>query len=75
MEAQAKQANEHDKQQDNVGREADESVKISNVRVGHYTNSRSRYQFNADLGMDESRRSTTNQVDYSPARWLVPWHV
>jgi hypothetical protein len=51
VEAQAKQAREHDKQQDDVGREADESVKSSNVWVGHYTISRSRYRFNLDLGM------------------------
>jgi hypothetical protein len=42
VEAQAKQAEEHDKQQDDVGREADESVKIGNVRVGYYTISLSR---------------------------------
>jgi len=71
VEAQAKQAKEHDEQQDDVGREADECVKIGNVRVGHYTSRLSRYRFNADLGMNESRRSTTNQVDYSPVRWLV----
>ena len=75
MEAQAKQAKEHDKQQDGIDREGDESVKIGNVRVGHYTRSLSRYRFNTDLGMDESRMSTTIQVDYSPARWLVRWHV
>jgi hypothetical protein len=75
MEAQAKQAKEHDKQQDDVDREDGENVKIGNVRVGHCTSSLSRYRFNADLGMDESGRSTTIQVDYSPARWLVPWHV
>jgi hypothetical protein len=37
--AQAKQAKEHDKQQDDVGRESDESVKIGDLRVGHYTSS------------------------------------
>lgn len=58
VEAQAKQAKEHDKQQDDIGCEADESVKISNMRIGHYTSSLSRYRLNADLGMDESRRST-----------------
>lgn len=51
VEAQAKQAKEHDKQRDDVGREADESVKSSNVWVGHCTSSRSRYRFNADLDM------------------------
>jgi len=49
VEAQAKQAKEHDKQQDGVDREGDESVKIGNVRVGHYTRSLSRYRFNMDL--------------------------
>jgi hypothetical protein len=58
VEAQAKQANEHDKQQDGVGREADESVKISNVRVGRCTSSQSGCRCNTDLGVDESRRST-----------------
>jgi hypothetical protein len=73
--AQAKQTKEHGEQQDDVGREAGECVKIGNVRVGDYTGSLSRYRFNADLVMNESRRSDTIQVDYSPARWLVPWHV
>ena len=67
----AKQAKEHDKQQDDVGHEADETVKIGDVGVGHYASSPSRYRFNADLGMDESRWSTAIQVDYSPAQWLV----
>jgi hypothetical protein len=73
--AQAKQAKEHEEHQDDVGREAGENVKFGNVRVGDCTGSLSRYRFNADLGMNESRRSTTIQIDYSPARWLVPWHV
>ena len=71
----AKEANEHDKQQDDVRRETDESVKIGDLRVGHYTSSRSRYRFNADLEMNESRKTTTIHVDYSPARWLVLRHV
>ena len=37
--AQAKEAKEHDKQQDDVGRGSDENVKIGNLRVGHYTSS------------------------------------
>jgi hypothetical protein len=73
VEAQAKQAKEHNKQQDDIGREAAENVKIGNVRAGHYTSNVSRYRFNADLGMDESRESTTIQVDCSPGQWLVPW--
>ncbi len=52
VEAQAKQANEHGKQQDDVGREAGESVELGNVRVGHYTSRFSRYQFNAGLGKE-----------------------
>jgi hypothetical protein len=75
VEAQAKQANEHDKQQDDVGREAGETVEIGNMRIGHNTSSLSRYRFNSDLGMDESRKSNTIQVDHSPARWLVGWRV
>jgi hypothetical protein len=35
MEALAKQAKDHDKQQDDVDRGADENVKTGNVRVGH----------------------------------------
>ena len=72
---QAKQAKEHDKQQDHVGREVAESVKIGNLGVGHRTSSLPGYRLNADLGMDESMMSTTIEVDYSPARWLIRWHI
>ena len=75
MKALAKQAKGHDKQQGDVDRGADENIKIGSVWVGHCTNSLSRYRSNADLGVNESRRSTIIQVDYSPARWLVTWHV
>jgi hypothetical protein len=74
VEAEAKQAQKHDNQQDDVSREADENVEIDNVRVGQRT-SNPRSRFIADLGMDEFRRSTTFQAGHSPAQLLVPWHA
>jgi hypothetical protein len=60
MDALAKQAKGHEKQQGDVDRGADENVTIGNVLVGHCTSSRSRYRSNADLGVDESRKSAYN---------------
>jgi hypothetical protein len=54
VEAQAEQANERDKKQDDVGGEEDDIVERGNVHVGCHANTQRWYQFRANLVMMSS---------------------